>query len=96
MAVFLMVSVLMPVGSVQAGPAVNAKAYVLMEASTGRVLLENNRDAKLPMASTTKIMTCLLAVENGNMEDIVTIPKEAVGLEGTSIYLREGEQVAFF
>lgn len=95
MAVFLMVSVLMPVGSVQAGPAVNAKAYVLMEASTGRVLLENNRDAKLPMASTTKIMTCLLAVENGNMEDIVTIPKEAVGLEGTSIYLREGEQVAF-
>lgn len=94
-AVFLVVGLAVPTRRAEAAPAVGAKAYVLMEASTGRVLLENNRDAKLPMASTTKIMTCLLAVENGNMDDIVTIPKEAVGQEGTSIYLREGEKVAF-
>lgn len=94
-AVIFMFGLFLPAKNAEAAPSVNAKAYVLMEASTGRVLLENNRDEKLPMASTTKIMTCLLAVENGNMEDIVTIPKEAVGQEGTSIYLREGEQVLF-
>ena len=94
-AAFLVIGLAVPARRAEAAPVVGAKAYVLMEASTGRVLLENNRDAKLPMASTTKIMTCLLAVENGNMDDIVTIPKEAVGQEGTSIYLREGEKVAF-
>lgn len=76
-----------------AAPDTQAKAYMLMEASTGRVLLSKNENEKLPMASTTKIMTCLLAVENGNMEDVVTVVPEAVGLEGTSIYLREGEKL---
>lgn len=94
-AVIFMFGLFLPAKKAEAAPSVNAKAYVLMEASTGRVLLENNRDEKLPMASTTKIMTCLLAVEKGNMDDIATIPKEAVGQEGTSIYLREGEQVLF-
>ena len=94
-AIIFMFDLFLPAKKVEAAPSVNAKAYVLMEASTGRVLLEKNRDGKLPMASTTKIMTCLLAVEKGNMDDIVTIPKEAAGQEGTSIYLREGEQVLF-
>ena len=71
----------------------SAKSYVLIEASTGRVLTSGNPNEKLPMASTTKIMTCILAIENGNLDDVVTVKKEAVGLEGTSIYLREGEKI---
>lgn len=75
----------------QAASAPGARAYALLEASTGRVLASNNANEQLPMASTTKIMTCLLAVEQGNLDDMVTVGKNAVGLEGTSIYLREGE-----
>ncbi len=71
----------------------SARSYMLMEAQTGRVLLEGNSDEKLPMASTTKIMTCLLACEKGNMKDVVTAGKNCVGIEGTSIYLKEGETI---
>lgn len=78
---------------VKAAPKTSAKAYVLMEAGTGRVLASNNHEEKLPMASTTKIMTCILAIENSKLGDIVKVGKNAVGLEGTSIYLKEGETV---
>ena len=71
----------------------SAKAYMLLEATTGRVMAENNADQKLPMASTTKIMTCLLACELGDMKDMVTVGPESVGLDGTSIYLKEGETI---
>lgn len=69
----------------------SAKAHILMEVSTGRVFDEYNADEKLPMASTTKILTGLLAAENCNLDEIVTVPKEATGIEGTSMYLVEGE-----
>lgn len=71
----------------------SAKSYMLLEATTGRVLSEKNSDQKLPMASTTKIMTCLLACELGDMKDVVTVGKESVGLDGTSIYLKDGETI---
>lgn len=45
------------------------------------------------MASTTKVMTALVAIENSNLNDVVTIPRQAVGIEGSSIYLREGEKL---
>ena len=45
------------------------------------------------MASTTKVMTGLLAVEKGNLDEIITVQKEAVGQEGSSMYLREGERL---
>ncbi|MCM1043450.1 MAG: D-alanyl-D-alanine carboxypeptidase [Corallococcus sp.] len=71
----------------------SAESAVLMEATSHRVLLSKNSDRRLPMASTTKIMTALVVSENCNMSEIVTIPREAVGVEGSSIYLREGEQL---
>ena len=81
-------------GGVQAAaPSTSAKAHVLMEASTGRVLASKNAEEKLPMASTTKVMTGLLAVEKGNLDEIITVQKEAVGQEGSSMYLREGERL---
>lgn len=72
---------------------VSAKAAVLIEASTGRVISAKNADVRLPMASTTKIMTALVAIESCDVSTVVTIPAEAVGIEGSSIYLSEGEQL---
>ncbi|MBQ1821759.1 MAG: D-alanyl-D-alanine carboxypeptidase [Clostridia bacterium] len=70
---------------------VQAEAAYLIEANSGRVLYAKNENAHLPMASTTKIMTALLAVESGRMEETVTVPDAAVGTEGSSMYLKKGE-----
>ncbi len=72
-------------------PLISAQSAILMDAQSKRVLLEYNPYVKLPMASTTKIMTALVALENGKLDDKVKIGKEAVGIEGSSIYLQEGE-----
>ena len=69
----------------------SAAAACVLEVSTGRVLFEKNMHERLPMASTTKVMTALLALENGGLEDRVTCSKNAFGVSGTSIYLAEGE-----
>ncbi|NLT96773.1 MAG: D-alanyl-D-alanine carboxypeptidase, partial [Christensenellaceae bacterium] len=62
-----------------------------MEASTGRVLYQKNAFEKMPMASTTKIMTALVAIENSNLDDRVTVSPNASGIEGSSIWLSPGE-----
>ena len=69
----------------------SAKAACIMEMETGRVLFEYNMHARLPMASTTKVMTALLALERGDPESRVTCSANAFGVPGTSIYLAEGE-----
>ena len=71
----------------------SAESYILIDANTGRVLCEKNSHNKMPMASTTKIMTALIALEKGNLDDKVIIEKESVGVEGSSIYLKEGESI---
>ena len=70
-----------------------AKAAVVMDVRTGRVLVSKNADAKLPMASTTKIMTTLVAIESGRLNETVKVSKKAAFTEGSSIYLREGERI---
>lgn len=72
--------------------ATAAAADIVMEQS-GYVLSAGNENVRLGMASTTKIMTALLAIELLEPEAVVTVPKEAVGIEGSSIYLIEGEQI---
>ena len=74
-------------------PSISAAACVVLEAETGRVLYAKNAHAKLPMASTTKIMTALLAIEHGGLDEVITVPKEASGVEGSSIYLEVGEHI---
>ncbi len=74
-------------------PATSAKAYALLDAQSGTVLAEKNADTPLPMASTTKIMTALLAIELLDGDTTVCVPREAVGIEGSSIYLYEGERI---
>lgn len=71
----------------------SARAAVLIERNTGMVLLCHNENEPLPMASTTKVMTALLALEKGNLDDVVTVGRNAYGVPGTSIYLDLGEQI---
>ncbi|WP_432409502.1 D-alanyl-D-alanine carboxypeptidase family protein [Wukongibacter sp. M2B1] len=71
----------------------SAQCAIVMEVKTGRILYAKNINTKRPMASTTKIMTALVAMENRDLESIVKIPDEAVGVEGSSIYLRNDEKI---
>ena len=71
--------------------AVSAEKAIVLDGRTGRVLYEKNADSRSLIASTTKIMTALVVCEQCNVLDRVRIPKEAVGIEGSSMYLREGE-----
>ena len=71
--------------------AVSAEKALVLDGATGRVLYEKNADSRSLIASTTKIMTALIICEQCNVLDRMRIPKEAVGIEGSSMYLTEGE-----
>jgi len=71
-----------------------AKAAVLMDAQTGRVLFAQNAGLRLPMASTTKIMTALLTLEQGGLDDYFQVDSDAIRVEGSSMGLQEGDSVS--
>ena len=76
----------------------DAKSYILIEQSTGRVLAENNADEQLPIASVTKVMTMLLimeAIEDGKItfDDMVTVSENAMSYGGSTMFLEAGEQL---
>ena len=73
--------------------SLSAKAAVLMDADSGMVLWSKNADTRMGMASTTKIMTALTVLRLTKPENTVVIPTDAVGIEGSSIYLCEGERL---
>ena len=73
---------------------VSARSAILIEAETGKILYAENAHEKLPMASTTKIMTALVALEQGNTWETVTVDASAYGTEGSSIYLHLEEEIA--
>ena len=68
-----------------------AAAWVLYHPESGTILAGENTDTPLPMASTTKIMTALLVLENCDLYEKVVIPEKCTGIEGSSMYLRVGE-----
>lgn len=70
----------------------HAQSAVLMDAESGRVLFEKNGYEKRAMASTTKIMTCILALEKGNVDDVVAASANAAGQPRVHLGMREGEQ----
>ena len=72
-----------------------ARSAVLMDADSGRVLFEKDGYKKYPMASTTKIMTCILALEEGDMNDIVTASANAVKQPKVHLGARKGEKFRF-
>lgn len=82
------------VAATKAVLSTSAKAAILIEASTGNSIYEHNADVRLPMASTTKIMTALIAIESCKMDEMVTVASGAVGIEGSSVYLQAGENLS--
>ena len=69
----------------------SATSSILVDVDSGRVLYEHNADAKMLIASTTKILTALVAIQEGDLSDTVTVSAQAAGTEGSSMYLRAGE-----
>ena len=69
----------------------SATSAILVDAVSGRVLYESNADKEMLIASTTKIMTCLVALENNSLSERVKIKREYTLAEGSSMYLKEGE-----
>ena len=71
--------------------SLSAKSAVLIDLDEKDILYQKNANERLPMASTTKIVTALLVCELRKCDAVVKIPAEAVGIEGSSVYLHEGE-----
>ena len=74
--------------------SVSAKYACVIDALSGNVLYEKNAHERHSMASTTKIMTALVAMENSSLSDIVKVSSSAAGVEGSSIYLKAGEEIS--
>ncbi len=72
-------------------PTVSARSASLYEPSTDTFLYKKNENMRLGMASTTKIMTALIAVEELDLTESIEVDKRAIGVEGSSIYIKEGE-----
>ncbi len=88
---FLVLALLLPGRAMAEEVGTSAKACIIIDATSGRTLLEYAADTPLPMASTTKVMTALLAIERGDLDAPVTCSRNAFGVPGTSIYLSQGE-----
>lgn len=90
-----------PAASAQAGavedqalvPEVTASAWILYDATADRILGTHNPDERRPMASTTKMMTALLALEGGSASDLVTVSDASASIGGAQIGLVAGEQI---
>jgi len=73
--------------------ATESLSECLVEVSSRRFLHEKDADKRLPMASTTKVLTALLILDEENLDVTVTVPAEAAGTEGSSVYLKAGEEI---
>jgi D-alanyl-D-alanine carboxypeptidase (penicillin-binding protein 5/6) len=72
---------------------VNARAAVVMDASTGRILYAKNPNLRLPPASTTKLMTAIIAIERADLSEIVRISKSATRVSPLKAGFKEGDEV---
>lgn len=77
----------------EASVSVSARSAILMEQDSGRILYQKEANEMRRIASITKIMTALLAIESGKMDDMVKVSDRAVRAEGSSIYLKAGEKI---
>ena len=88
-----LISMMALLASADTGINSKAKSSALYNPDTKSFIYQNNGDLRLPMASTTKIVTGLIAIETLDMNEIISVPKEAVGVEGSSLYLKEGDML---
>ena len=98
LALFYLCFICLPVNIIDkivyASNEINSSAIgmAVIEGNTNTLLYSKNSDMKLPMASTTKIVTCIVAIENcDNIDKKIIVSDRAVGIEGTSIYLKKNE-----
>lgn len=91
-AIILAALILEGAASASSAPGTSARSAILIHAGTGEVLYESNADEKMLIASTTKIMTAVVVLENIDIDKIVTIEPGWCGIEGSSMYLKAGEE----
>ncbi|MBQ5501863.1 MAG: D-alanyl-D-alanine carboxypeptidase, partial [Selenomonas sp.] len=70
-----------------------ARSAIVMDTVTGQILYERDIDARRYPASTTKMMTLIVALEHGKLDDIVTVSKNAEGVEGSTLWLVQGDKI---
>ncbi|MDD4780504.1 MAG: D-alanyl-D-alanine carboxypeptidase [Tissierellia bacterium] len=76
-------------------PNIEAESYIAIDANSGRIISARNANQKLPMASTTKIMTSILTIENNNnLDTIIEITEKCTNIEGSSLYLKPKQRVS--
>lgn len=93
--VFVLIFILTLLACKTAQAIPSAAAYIVIDADSGRIIGSRNADEKLPIASTTKIMTTILSIENaGNLERKIEVPAACTGIEGSSLYLRPRQMVS--
>lgn len=84
-----------PFNKAEAIPDVSAQSYIVIDSDSGRIIGSSNPTEKLPIASTTKIMTSILAIENtDDVEKKIEVPAACTGIEGSSIYLKPKQMVS--
>ena len=83
-----------PVRAEKSDSETTAKAAAVLELETNTLLYAHNERKRLPMASTTKVMTAIIAIENGNLDEVFSVCDEAYGVEGSSMYLTKNECIS--
>ncbi|QOT00613.1 D-alanyl-D-alanine carboxypeptidase [Brevibacterium sp. JNUCC-42] len=74
-------------------PKISAEAAAVIDVESGRILYEKNGNKKMRIASLTKTLTAIVAIEATDIKKVVTVPDKAIGVEGSSIYLKRGEKL---
>lgn len=74
-------------------PTINSRACIIFDRDSKRVLFEKNGYSQRPMASTTKIMTAIVVLENANLKDIVEVSKKAGGTGGSRLGLKANDKI---
>ena len=87
--IFIAVLILFPIKAL----AISAESYIAMDLETGRVLMGHNIDEKKLIASTTKIMTAIVTIENADLDEEVTVKEEVLKAYGSAIYIEVGEKL---
>ena len=85
--------VLVSSGNVTSEPSINSKAAIVFDRDTKCILYSKNANEKRAMASTTKIMTAIIALENYNLEEVITVSKKAASVGGSRLGLTVGDKI---
>ena len=77
----------------EAEPQINSRIALIYDRASGKIMYEKNGNKQTPMASTTKIMTAIVVLENANLKDVVTIDSKAAGMGGSRLGLKKNDKI---